>query len=302
MSEVSNRDHNPFKSVVQRLQYFIQSNNQTVLSLIKRLTSKNGLSYEKGVPVDYFADFLQAKIDKKRTDTELRKFANFMDIDKDGFISEIDLQTCLNNLSSDAFFRDGGEALAVSAFSSQKKFFPVSEQLTPERAFEIAKQIKAGLIAQKIAYKEAFTRFDLNKDGFLSFSEFSSGIDNVMTLSLPVKEKFFALMDKNQIGLVDYPNFLNVIQATSAANLMKTGLVDSFDWENDVIDQIKKWVIREKITIEEAFKCFDRDFDGFVKKDDLKWGIINILKIKQEEILTTKLDRLFRLMDFYKTG
>ena len=118
MSEVSNRDHNPFKSVVQRLQYFIQSNNQTVLSLIKRLTSKNGLSYEKGVPVDYFADFLQAKIDKKRTDTELRKFANFMDIDKDGFISEIDLQTCLNNLSSDAFFRDGGEALAVSAFSS----------------------------------------------------------------------------------------------------------------------------------------------------------------------------------------
>ena len=35
-----------------------------------------------------------------------------MDIDKDGFISEIDLQTCLNNLSSDAFFKESGQALA----------------------------------------------------------------------------------------------------------------------------------------------------------------------------------------------
>lgn len=35
-----------------------------------------------------------------------------MDIDKDGFISEIDLQTCLNNLGSNTFFKNGGEALA----------------------------------------------------------------------------------------------------------------------------------------------------------------------------------------------
>ena len=123
-----------------------------------------------------------------------------------------------------------------------------------------------------------------------------------MTMSVPVKEKFFALMDKNQIGLVDYPNFLEVIQSSSAKNIKKNDFSDSFDWENSVIEQIKSWVLRDKITVEEAFKCFDRDFDGFIKKDDLKWGIINILKIKEEEILPTKLDRLFRLMDFYKTN
>jgi len=39
-----------------------------------------------------------------------------MDIDKDGFISEIDLQTCLTNLNSDAFFKNSGEALARSTF------------------------------------------------------------------------------------------------------------------------------------------------------------------------------------------
>ena len=37
MSEVSNRDHNPFKSVVQRLAYFIESNKQSIHSLLKRL-------------------------------------------------------------------------------------------------------------------------------------------------------------------------------------------------------------------------------------------------------------------------
>lgn len=53
------------------------------------------------------------------------------------------------------------------------------------------------MINQKIAYREAFNRFDLNKDGFLSFSEFSQGLDKVLPLSVPVKEKLFALMDKN---------------------------------------------------------------------------------------------------------
>lgn len=96
-----------------------------------------------------------------------------MDIDKDGYISEIDLQTCLNNLNSDAFYRNGGEALAESAFSSAKKFYPTTEKLSEERACEIAKQIRTSLINQKIAYREAFNRFDANKDGFLSFSEFS---------------------------------------------------------------------------------------------------------------------------------
>lgn len=41
MGEVSNRDHNPFKSVVQRVAFFIESNKQTIASLIRRLMSKS---------------------------------------------------------------------------------------------------------------------------------------------------------------------------------------------------------------------------------------------------------------------
>ena len=71
------------------------------------------------------------------------------------------------------------------------------------------------MISNKIAPKEAFNRFDDNQDGFLSFSEFSNGIDSIMTLSTSMKEKFFAVMDKHHIGLVDYPSFLATVQSIS---------------------------------------------------------------------------------------
>lgn len=96
-----------------------------------------------------------------------------MDVDKDGLVSEIDLQTCLKNLNSDTFFKNSGEALTRSGFSSAKKFFPTTEKLSEERAAEVAKQIRTALIDKKIANREAFNRFDENKDGFLSLSEFS---------------------------------------------------------------------------------------------------------------------------------
>ena len=44
-------------------------------------------------------------------------------------------------------------------------------------------------------------------------------------------------MDHNEIGLVDYPNFLKIINLSSANRLNNKGAMhDTFDWEYDVID------------------------------------------------------------------
>ena len=95
MAEVSNRDHNPFRSVVQRVAYFIQSNQQTPNSVLRRLMAKASpgdlLNDQIAVSVDLFAEFLKSKIDKKRQVGELRQYAHYIDIDKDGYVSEIDL-------------------------------------------------------------------------------------------------------------------------------------------------------------------------------------------------------------------
>lgn len=67
-------------------------------------------------------------------------------------------------------------------------------------------------------------------------TEFSVGIDKILTLSVPIKEKIFALMDKNEVGLVDYPNFLEVINLKPSLKKNKGAYKDNFDWENDVIE------------------------------------------------------------------
>jgi hypothetical protein len=84
--------------------------------------------------------------------------------------------------------------------------------------------------------------------------------------------------------------------------LEREGIEDSFDWETGIINQIKQWVKKQGLTVEEAFKCFDKDFDGFISKGDLKDSLIEIIEVDPSTIHATKLDRLFRLMDFFKTG
>jgi len=124
----------------------------------------------------------------------------------------------------------------------------------------------------------------------------------VIRLSGPVKEKLFALMDKQGMGLVDYPNFLEILPLSSASKAPGAGVEDNFNWEQNILQQLRDWIAKEKISSEEAFKCLDADFDGIISKEDLKHSLITILKIKPEKVVPTKLDRLLRLMDFYKVG
>lgn len=46
-------------------------------------------------------------------------------------------------------------------------------------------------------------------------------------------------------------------------------------------------------------KNLDRDFDGYLNLNDLKWILINILGVK--DIKSTKLERMFRLLDYNKS-
>ena len=57
-----------------------------------------------------------------------------------------------------------------------------------------------------------------------------------MTLSTSIKEKFFAVMDRNHIGLVDYPSFLSTVQSISVGKSGKNEMNDNFDWENQIIE------------------------------------------------------------------
>ena len=97
LTGISNRDHNPFKSLVQRLDYFLRQNKLTPIEIMRRLSGTKGVLK---VENQAFAAFLKQKIDKKRDEYSISIYVNQMDVDKDGFITEDDLNTCIKNLNN----------------------------------------------------------------------------------------------------------------------------------------------------------------------------------------------------------
>ena len=243
--KVSNKNHNPFKSVVNRLSYFLKQNNISAGALLKRLAAASPLNTSAapgiiGIPTDLFAEFLKQKVEKKRQLNELVKYSNMMDVDKDGFVTEADIETCIKNLPNMAFFRNGGVALAQSTFNAQNKIFPQGSRLTKEKAAAVCKQIRDALGVKRMQYRDAFEKFDLDKDGMVSFAEFNRGMADVVDLSVPIKEQIYTLMDKNNTGLISYDQFLDVLRLEK---FEKGAIEDNFDWENDTINRIKRWIV-----------------------------------------------------------
>ena len=56
----------------------------------------------------------------------------------------------------------------------------------------------------KLTYKDLFAKFDSDKDNMVSLAEFVSGITSVITIALPFAEQLYGLMDKREIGLINY--------------------------------------------------------------------------------------------------
>jgi hypothetical protein len=81
-------------------------------------------------------------------------------------------------------------------------------------------------------------------------------------------------MDKIRIGMVSYDQFREVI------NLNEVGLrimlkndrkkiPDSFDWEQNLIKKLLDWIVDHRLSLSEAFKLIDSDFDGTLSPQDL---------------------------------
>ncbi|CAD8159524.1 unnamed protein product [Paramecium octaurelia] len=187
----------------------------------------------------------------------------------------------------------------VDGMNQQKSLFPIEE--LPESKFDqILKDLRIKLARKGMSYEELFTFLDTDHNGFLSISEFQN-IDKIMTLSQPAKDGFFAFMDKQRIGLIDLNTFAKFM-SKSIIQQMPQLSEDDWDWELEILFKIRNWCQRENITIEDAFRTFDKDFDGQINKTDLRTFLKDILKIEEKEITEAKINRLFKLMDQYKRG
>ena len=122
-----------------------------------------------------------------------------------------------------------------------------------------------------------------------------------MLLSQPAKDGFFAFIDKQKIGIIDMKTFLRYI-SKSIVQKMQPVTEDDWDWELEILFKIRNWCHRENLTVEDAFRTFDKDYDGEISKGDIKTFMLDILKIEEKVVTEGKLNRLFKLMDQFKRG
>jgi Ca2+-binding EF-hand superfamily protein len=174
--------------------------------------------------------------------------------------------------------------------------FP-TKPLPPDSGRAVVRAVRNAMVAKRLNYYDAFRQFDSNGNGMLSYKELCDGLDTVIQLSQEAKDGLFAIMDKQGIGIIDYPKFLAVLKNTEIDEIKHQ---DNWGWENGVIRMIKEWIARENLVVDDAFRTFDRDFDGIISKNDLRHGLINVLRFEEKEVLDLRIDRLYKLLDTYK--
>lgn len=292
-----------FNIINDKLQEYFNTHHVQPKDVIEKIYVNHASEQteNKKVLLDFFAEFLhqicKSSFLKKRS---CRDFANRVDIDKDGFINETDLKTFMNRNSyikestKEALFNSGVEG------PSNSKVFPKAA-LPEEKVEIILRDLRQTLSKKKISFYDFFQMIDVTRTGFVTINDFCTGIDKVMKLSKPIKDGFFAYIDRENIGIINYEDFVKVLKRSIVDKPSEVS-EDNFDWQNQIINRIKDYTIEKKLSPEDTFRIIDCDFDGFISKNDLTQFLKEVLVTQSQEVTQPRVERLFKLMDIYKRG
>jgi hypothetical protein len=111
-------------------------------------------------------------------------------------------------------------------------------------------------------------------------------------------------MDRLKIGMFGYNEFKKVINADEVDLRLidlERAVEDSFDWEQGMIRRILDWILNQRLSLAEAFKLMDANFDGVMTLSDLTSFLRDTFGVDTNSF-RVKLERLFRILDLGKTG
>ena len=309
------------KDIKLQILDYISRHRLTPLKFLANLTGTNSSEFTDqelklqrlAVPIDNFKNFLLKEVIRApgvRLET-LEYYIYKIDIDRDGIVDGQDFEAFLakHGLIEDTSLRLANTILDVTGEDytekilkshNKEKFYPIAP-VSDSKIDLVLRTLRNAIASRNISFREFFTKLDINKDGMISFEEFASGIKNVVDFSKPVVKGLFAYMDRGQIGMIDFNNFLKVMKKTVLDNLQERA-DDNFDWQLDIIKQIQDWYFSSGVTSEDAYRMLDTDYDQYVSKNDLKLFLQTVLFIPVEEISSVRIDRLFNLIDQFKRG
>ena len=259
----------PFKSLLSRFHQYLRQNSLTPEDFLRKHMGK--------IHVNKLAEFFSSKIQKDLAKATSLSFANRFDVNQDGFVDITDLMTVIDKNINENLDQ--------------------VEELGPDKAGLLLDDLRKVLAKRRLSYQEAFNYFDKERNGLISCKEFVQGIEEILDVAEHVRHALFNFIDKQKVGLINFDTFAEVLKYSS---FKKEATQDSWEWENLALDRIRAWILRENVSVEEAFRAFDKDFDGVMSVEDLKKSLIGILKYKESEVSVSKVERLYKLLDIYK--
>lgn len=113
---------------------------------------------------------------------EIEFYVATIDIDKDGFVSEFDLELFLSRSRYFQVKQSATSSLVAPYYEKhqiQAQLFP-TQPISEWKADSILRDLRQALFLHKISFSDFFKQLDLNGDGFITINEFCQSIDNVI--------------------------------------------------------------------------------------------------------------------------
>ena len=261
-------------------------NIQQLLNYINGGKETNSISVDQ--LYNYFMSKFPIQIKEKLTKTIVCKF----DLDSDGKVSYEDLKGIINRFINTAFFR------FENSEKGQNVNLYAEDFLTDEEFKKIVKEIKINMKKKNITEVGLFNKLDEDNDGFISNYEFNKNISKVADLGPAIKDKVFNYLDYYHNGLVDLETFQKRFKEFKSNDVL---IRNNNSIENLILDKFSQWIHENKqLSDIEIFGVIDKDSDGIISINDLRFFVIDTLGIPDIEFNNFKLERVMQIISLTK--
>ncbi|EAR88078.2 EF-hand protein (macronuclear) [Tetrahymena thermophila SB210] len=251
----------------------------------------------EGMLLNNFVKGLQQLIFQKDPQI-IANSCDIIDIDKDGFIDKFDLETFLKRYS---YIQSsiGHNDFSQSDFTKNQENYRVfpTKEIQTDQLERIIRDLKNHLVERKISLYDSFKFLDSNNDGFITISELNENLQKNLQFQLSqlAINGLFSYLDYLRIGMFDYSRWHQVL---SRIILQTEPIIsDNFDYQYQLIKQVQEWFAIQNMSSLDAFRIADKDFDGYINKEDLKKFLLENVNVSSKELTVQNLDRLFKLID-----
>lgn len=204
-----------FSLIKEIFYYYITESKIHPPKLLRKLSEKKNKEITNGraTNIEDFAEFLfeisQPFVKNKEN---CKVFASKIDINNDALIDETDLTTFLNRIGYIAEAeKEIVKTNSLKNVSTNQELFPKAP-LSEKKIVEVLRDLRQALENKGISNHDFVRRLDVNEVGFITISDFCKELDKIIKFSQPIKDGFFAYIDKRKIGMVDYDEIINMLK------------------------------------------------------------------------------------------